>query len=191
MQSDAVRSSDEELIVAAKAGDTAAFSELVRRHQHEVFTLAYRLVGDRDQAADVSQEAFVRAWRHLEKFRGDAKFSTWLHRITVNAAWSYRRKAKRHEAANLDDFVVSLPEVRSIEPDRAAESATMRPRLLQALNGLSPSVRSVVVLRDIYDWSHAQIAEHLDISVTATKVRLHRGHKQLKARLWDEYGSDG
>ena len=190
MQPDAVRDSEEELITAAQSGDQSAFSELVRRHQHEVFTLALRLVGSRDQAADVSQEAFVRAWRHLEKFRGESKFSTWLHRITVNAAWSYRRKTKRHAIASLDELANAQPDLVSIGPARAAESAAMRPRLLKALDTLSPSVRAVVVLRDIYDWSHGQIAEHLEISVTAAKVRLHRGHKQLKTQLWDEYGED-
>jgi len=88
-------SGPEDLIEMAKLGDRDAFGELVAQHQHEVFTLAVRLMRDRDLAADVSQDAFIRAWRAMPKFRGDAKFSTWMHRITVNTAWTHRSKQKR------------------------------------------------------------------------------------------------
>ena len=99
MYADEVQRSDEELVLLAREGDRAAFSALVRRHQNEVYTLAVRLVADRELAADVAQEAFVRAWRALPKFRGEARFSTWMHRITVNTAWTLRSRAKRRRAA--------------------------------------------------------------------------------------------
>ena len=183
----AVRLSDEALVESAQTGDRAAFSELVRRHQDEVFTLAVRLVGDRDTAADVSQEALIRAWRALPKFRGDAKFSTWLHRIVVNTAWSVRRSQRRHIAASLGE-VKEEPVVGGLQPADLATIAADRHRLVAALHALSPPVRAVVVLKDVYDWPHAEIAQHLGISTTAAKVRLHRGRKRLHDLLWKDFG---
>jgi RNA polymerase sigma-70 factor (ECF subfamily) len=171
-----------DLVERARNGDREAFGELVRLHQHEVYTLAVRLVRDRDQALDVSQDAFVRAWRAMPNFRGDAKFSTWLHRITVNTAWTHRAKRNRVRIDPLDDLHVE-PVSPSIDPIRAGESASASPQIEKALLSLTDSVRSVVVLKDVYDWTHAEIAQHLDISVTAAKVRLHRGRKDLRLAL--------
>jgi RNA polymerase sigma-70 factor (ECF subfamily) len=170
------------LIERARRGDRDAFGELVGIHQQEVYTLAVRLVRDRDDAADIAQDAFIRAWRAMPKFRGDAKFSTWLHRITVNTAWTYRTKKNRVRLDPLDSLVAD-PQATTLDPVRAGESASIGPKIEAALGRLPYSIRSVVVLKDIYDWSHAEIAEHLDISVTAAKVRLHRGRKELRARL--------
>jgi RNA polymerase sigma-70 factor (ECF subfamily) len=170
------------LVDRARHGDRDAFGELVAIHQRDVYTLAVRLVRDRDQAFDVAQDAFIRAWQAMPKFRGDAKFSTWLHRITVNTAWTHRTKQNRVRIDPLDSLVVE-PQATTLDPVRAGESVSIGPRIEAALSRLSYSIRSVVVLKDIYDWSHAEIAEHLDISVTAAKVRLHRGRKELRARL--------
>lgn len=176
-----------DLVERARLGDRDAFGELVRIHQHEVYTLAVRLVRDRDLASDVTQDTFIRAWRAMPKFRGDAKFSTWLHRITVNTAWTSRTKRNRVRLDPLDTLRYE-PASDAVDPIRAAESASMGPSIESALGGLSTSVRTVVVLKDIYDWSHAEIADHLDISVTAAKVRLHRGRKELRHALhaWTE-----
>lgn len=172
----------DDLVERARAGDRDAFGELVRIHQHEVYTLAVRLVHDRDLAADVTQDAFVRAWRAMPKFRGDAKFSTWLHRITVNTAWTHRTRRNRVRLDPLESLAAE-PESTSLDPIRAGESAILAPTIADALASLSSSVRAVVVLKDIYDWSHAEIADHLDITVTAAKVRLHRGRKELRESL--------
>ena len=177
------RYEESELVERASRGDQAAFTELVRTHQHEVYTLAVRMVADRELAYDVSQEAFVRAWRAIERFRGDAKFSTWMHRITVNTAFTHRDRRKRTQTDSLDDFYRE-PESASLTPERGGESAAMRGPLQDALNELPESLRSVVVLKDVYEWSHTEIAEHLDISVTAAKVRLHRARKSLRLTLW-------
>ncbi|MFO7700574.1 MAG: sigma-70 family RNA polymerase sigma factor [Acidimicrobiia bacterium] len=172
----------DDLVERARAGDRDAFGELVRIHQHEVYTLAVRLVHDRDLAADVTQDAFVRAWRAMPKFRGDAKFSTWLHRITVNTAWTHRTRRNRVRLDPLESLAAE-PESTFLDPIRAGESAILAPTIAEALASLSSSVRAVVVLKDIYDWSHAEIADHLDITVTAAKVRLHRGRKELRESL--------
>jgi RNA polymerase sigma-70 factor (ECF subfamily) len=167
----------------AGRGDQAAFTELVRAHQHEVYTLAVRMVADRELAHDVAQESFVRAWRAIERFRGDAKFSTWMFRITVNTAFTHRDRRKRTQVDSLDD-VYREPESLLLSPERGGESAAMRRPLEEALTALPESLRAVVVLKDVYEWSHTEIAEHLDISVTAAKVRLHRGRKSLRITLW-------
>lgn len=184
-----VRSNEEALVDRARNGDRTAFSELVRMHQDGVFTLATRLVGDRELAADVSQEALIRAWRALPKFRGDSKFSTWLHRIVVNAAWTMRSAQKRHASSPLSEMNHE-PRASDAGPLDLATSAALRPRLLEALRKLSPPIRAVVVLKDIYDWPHRQIGDHLGITTTAAKVRLHRGRKQLHDMLWDELGGN-
>ena len=171
-----------DLVDRARHGDRDAFGELVRIHQHEVYTLAVRLVRDPDQASDVAQDSFVRAWRAMPNFRGDAKFSTWMHRITVNTAWTHRSKRGRVRLDPIDDLH-NPPESDAIDPVRAGESASAAPLISDALLELSDSVRAVVVLKDVYDWSHVEIAEHLDISVTAAKVRLHRGRKELRTKL--------
>jgi len=118
----------------------------------------------------------------MPKFRGDAKFSTWMHRITVNTAWTHRSKRSRVRADPLDDMHFE-PESDTLDPVRAGESVSASPAISRALLDLSESVRAVVVLKDIYEWSHNEIAEHLDISVTAAKVRLHRGRKELRSKL--------
>ncbi|MDJ0792554.1 MAG: RNA polymerase sigma factor [Acidimicrobiia bacterium] len=178
-----------DLVDQARSGDRDAFGELVRIHQHEVYTLAVRLVRDRDLASDVTQDTFVRAWRAMPKFRGDAKFTTWLHRITVNTAWTHRSRANKVRLDPIETLPVD-PMSDGIDPARAGESASAARPIEEALGSLSSSVRSVVVLKDVYDWSHAEIADYLDISVTAAKVRLHRGRKQLRLKLreWKDGG---
>lgn len=184
MRSYEVRRLEEvDLVTGARAGDAEAFAALVRSHQNEVFTLALRLVHDRDLAADVAQEAFVRAWRAIPRFRAEARFSTWMHRITVNTALSHVAGRKRRHAEPLD-ALFSEPESDGLSPERAGVVADVRPHLDAALGQLSGSLRAVVILKDVYDWSHVEIAEYLGISVTAAKVRLHRGRKALRDMLW-------
>ena len=178
-----------DLVDRARHGDRDAFGELVRIHQHEVYTLAVRLVRDPDQASDVAQDAFVRAWRAMPNFRGDARFSTWMHRITVNTAWTHRAKRNRVRLDPLERLN-NEPESNALDPVRAGESASAAPLISTALLELSESIRAVVVLKDVYDWSHSDIADHLDISVTAAKVRLHRGRKELRAKLGNLRGGN-
>jgi RNA polymerase sigma-70 factor (ECF subfamily) len=174
------------LVEAAGEGDRSAFGELAAHFQHEVYTLAVRLVSDRTLAADVAQEALVRAWRGLSCFRGDAAFSTWLHRITVNTAWSQLNRVKRHRSQPLEE-ASGAPDLRpENDPQLAGEAALVRDRIGQALRQLPAAQRSVIVLKDIYGWSHKEIAEQLSITVTASKVRLHRGHQRLREILGGE-----
>lgn len=174
---------ERELVARAQAGDRAAFAALVRAHQDEVYTLARRLVGDPHLAADVAQEALIRAWRALPNFRGDAKLSTWLYRITVNTAWTHKNRAARHRATPLDDFSEVADRLDPNLPELAGETLELRGRLRQALDRLPDSQREVVVMKDVYGWSHAEIAEAMGVSVTAAKVRLHRARARLARDL--------
>lgn len=184
MKPQRVESDDmEELVARARAGSGEAFEKLVEAHQHEVFGLALRLVVDRELAADVSQEAFIRAWRALPNFRGDAAFSTWLHRITVNVAWTLKQRKTRHAALPIEESPEPADLRRGSDPEHSIQNAELREKLAAALDELPLAQRSVVVLKDVYGWTHNEVAESLGITVTAAKVRLHRGHLKLREHL--------
>jgi len=151
----------------------------VRAHQNEVYTLARRLVGDPHLASDVTQESLIRAWRALPSFRGDAQLSTWLHRITVNTAWTQKKRAKRHSGPSVDELAELPAPLGPDHPEVAGEILELRGRLRLALDRLPEGQRQVVIMKDVYGWSHAEIAETMDISVTAAKVRLHRARARL------------
>ena len=182
-QSQVERDREQALVARAQEGDRAAFAALVREHQDEVYTLARRLVGDPHLAADVAQETLIRAWRALPKFRGDAKLSTWLHRITVNTAWTHKQRARRHQGASIEDHLELAAPIDSAHPEFAGEVLELRGRLRLALDRLPEGQREVVVMKDVYGWSHAEIAEAMGISVTAAKVRLHRARARLARDL--------
>lgn len=177
------RGTEGELIDRARRGDRAAFAALVRAHQDEVYTLARRLVGDPHLAADVAQETLIRAWRALPRFRGEAQLSTWLYRITVNTSWTHQKRARRHAAPSIDELHDLAAPADSSHPVFAGENLELRDRLRSALGRLSAGQRQVVVLKDIYGWSHAEISAALGISETAAKVRLHRARARLARDL--------
>jgi RNA polymerase sigma-70 factor (ECF subfamily) len=173
-----------ELVAAAKHGDREAFDELVRVTYADTYTLAYRLTGNEEDARDVVQEAYLRAFRGLRRFRGDAQFSTWMYRITANCAATQLGKRARHRHDELDEAT----SVADVHPDRdpqlRADADDLRGRLRVALDELPPGLRAVVVLRDVYDLPHEAIAAELGISESAAKVRLHRARNRLRDRLF-------
>lgn len=178
---------DSELVALARQGDRAAFAGLLERHGREVYHLAFRLTHDHELASDVAQETWIRAWRGLSAFRGDASFSTWLYRIAVNTASTARRRQARHQQTALAD--VTEPEDRSNpQPEGRVDQLELRNRLGRALSQLPPGLRTVVVMKDVYGWSHSEISTALDISITAAKVRLHRAHQRLQRHLHEEPG---
>jgi RNA polymerase sigma-70 factor, ECF subfamily len=170
------------LVSAARSGDRAAFDELVRATSAETYTLALRLVGDEEDARDVVQETYLRAYRGLGRFRGEAQFSTWLYRITANCAATHLGRRRRHRHDELADHdAVDLDPAH--DPEERADAAALRDRLTGALAELPPRLRAVVVLRDIYDLPHDAIAAELGISTSAAKVRLHRARRRLREQL--------
>jgi RNA polymerase sigma-70 factor, ECF subfamily len=172
------------VVAAAKAGDRAAFDELVRVTYRDTLQLAIRLAGDEQDARDIVQEAYLRAYRGLRRFRGESRFRTWLFRITVNCASTHRATSRRHRHDRLTSEHVGLVAGGRIDPEARADTLSLRADLEAALAGLAPKLRAVVVLRDIYDLSHEAIAAELGISQAAAKVRLHRARQQLREKLF-------
>jgi RNA polymerase sigma-70 factor (ECF subfamily) len=179
------------LVAAARDGDRSAFDQLVRLTAADTYGLAHRLVGNEEDARDVVQEAYLRAFRGIAQFRGDARFSTWLHRITANCASSHLGRRARHRHAPLDDEHGLVDDHPGSSPELVAEAGRLRDRLTAELADLPPRLRAVVVLRDVYDLPHEAIAAELGISVTAAKVRLHRARKHLRERLFPLPGEEG
>ena len=175
--------SNSELVRKSQLGDKAAFEQLVIRHQDLVFSLAYKLTGNREMANDVAQEAFIRAWKAIEKFRGDSTFSTWIYRITVNTAWTLRKKAKKHNTLNIDDTYEPIVIDEKKDPELVAINSDLSSVLINALYKIPIDQRIIVELKNIEGRSHKEIADYLDISVTAAKVRLHRAHQKLRQIL--------
>ncbi len=175
-----------EVVAAARGGDREAFDELVRRTHAGTYTLALRLTANEEDARDVTQEAYLRAYRGLKNYRGDAQFTTWLYRITANCASTFLTTRSRHRHDELDDGT----DLADVHPDADIElragTADLRDRLNAAIAQLPPRLRAVVVLRDVYDLPHEAIAAELGITVSAAKVRLHRARHKLRAELFPE-----
>ncbi len=181
------------LLDRAQAGDLAAFDELVRRHQREVFAVALRMLGDRDEAEDVAQDAFVRAYQALGSFRREAKVSTWLVSITINLCRNRRRwwaRRRRVIVASVDDPIETPEGSLAHEvadpaptPATAAQRQEQSERLMTLLQKLDASSRAVIILRDVQGDSYEEIAEALHLRVGTVKSRLSRARLQLRAML--------
>ena len=178
------------LVEAARDGDRSAFEELFRLTSADTYTLAFRLMGNEDDARDVAQEAYLRAYRGIAKFRGDARFTTWMYRITANCAASHLERRRRHHHEELaHDAPLPDPSTER-DPQARADASAVRDQLTVALQELPPRLRAVIVLRDIYDLPHEAIATELGISETAAKVRLHRARARLRERLYPLPGEE-
>jgi RNA polymerase sigma-70 factor, ECF subfamily len=175
------------LVDRCKRGDEAAWAELVEATYRDVYTLCLRILGDPDDAAEATQDAYLKAWRGLKGFRGDAMFQTWLYRVASNAAISKHRSRKRrraHEAGIDDEALSELPSAGSVEA--AAGAKVEVAELEKALQRLPGHYREAVVLRDVYGLSIDEIAKQLKVSNTAAKVRVHRGRKRLKDMMFPD-----
>jgi RNA polymerase sigma-70 factor (ECF subfamily) len=176
------------LVEGARKGDGASLAELVRLTWPATYRLAQRLTGDDQHALDVAQEAYLRALRALPRFRGEARFSTWMYRVTANCASDHMARVHRSRHEKLDtegeggpgDLVDQRPEH---DPEAWASSRDERAQLAAALMRLPWKLRQVVVLRDVYDLPHREIAERLGTSEAAAKVRLQRARKRLREDL--------
>ncbi len=173
----------DELVEAARGGDRPAFDELVRRTHQETFTLALRLLSDPDDARDVTQETYLRAYRSLDGFRGDANFRTWLYRITANCSSTHLRRRFRHRHEMLTEEMWAPDEDVRHDPEARGDAGGLRDELARSIGGLPPRLRAAVVLHDVYGLSHAEIATELSITESAAKVRLHRARRRLREEL--------
>lgn len=169
----------ENLVNLAKTGDLGAFDALVSLHQDRVHALAYRILGNAEDAADVQQETFLLAWRNLSKFRREAQFSTWLHRITVNLCLS-RKRRKSFVSEPLEEQTM-----RSYEPGPVAclERTETIMTVRKVLNGMPAHYRTLIVLRDMEERSYDEIAGILDCSIESVRARLHNARKLLREKM--------
>ena len=186
---------DEELVRYAQAGDSRAFDELVRRYRDKVYRLAYKILRHEDDAAEALQDAFLSAYRGLEKFKVESTFSTWLYRIATNASlMKYRKRRDHHvsleqsQSADEDAEALQLPDW-SRQPLNELLDAETREVMEQGMQRLPEELRTVFVLRDIEEMSNAEVAEILGLTVAAVKSRLHRARIALRDRL-NRYFSD-
>jgi RNA polymerase sigma-70 factor (ECF subfamily) len=175
------------LVQAAKKGDLEAFSELVRRYDRNVFRIAQHITHNEEDAQDVVQDAFLKAYQNLEQFQGNSKFYTWLVRIAVNEALM---RLRNDRTVSLDEDVEtedgSIPrEVAdwSPNPEQLYGTSELGDILKKTIQGLSPGFRTVFVLRDVEGLSTEETAEMLNLSVPAVKSRLLRARLQLRERL--------
>jgi len=180
--------SDEELIVRVLAGDQDAYTVLVERHSDLVYAIVSRIVLNEADADDVAQEAFVRAYHALPRFRGDSKFSSWLYRIAVNRSLTHLKRKKRRAAA-LDPTTGARAEVEaSLEasregPDEAVLREERRAMVRKAVSGLPPRYRAVVTLFYLEERNYKEVAEILGIPMGTLKKHLHRARALLRDAL--------
>lgn len=169
------------LIARARSGDSAAFGELVEQYRDSVYRLAYRMCGNAHDADEAAQEAFVAAWRGLPNFRGDAKFSTWLYRLTTNASIDLMRRENRHRAVAEDE----MPEIedRADSPQQQVERTEQQEAVQQALASLSEDYREILLLRYMQELDYTEIAEVLRLPAGTVKSRLNRAKAALKSAL--------
>jgi RNA polymerase sigma-70 factor (ECF subfamily) len=165
-----------------RAGDAPAFEELVMTYQHRVFGVALRMLGNRAEAEEVAQEAFVRAHRALGEFRGDAKLSTWLYAITSRLCLNRLASAERRLVRQGEDVLLRLSDA-GPRPDAALERRELETALGRAIAELPEDRRIVVVLRDLEGLSYEEIAEVLELELGTVRSRLHRARADLKEKL--------
>jgi len=179
-----------ELVRRAREGDASAFGSLIRPYEARIFRLAMSITQNREDAEDVLQEAFLKAYEHLEQFQGNSKFYTWIVRIAVNQALMKLRKRKSDRAVSLDEQIDTGEDtvVREIaawdpDPEQQYSQEELHKILNEAVLGLTPIYRTVFTLRDIDGLSTEETAEALDLSVPAVKSRLLRARLQLRDKL--------
>ncbi|MBD3672389.1 MAG: sigma-70 family RNA polymerase sigma factor [Planctomycetaceae bacterium] len=178
---------DAELIEQCLSGQAAAFGQLVQRHQNRLFNSLYRMLGSREDADDVAQEAFVAAFQKLDTFRGDSQFYSWLFRIAYNTAISMKRKTKLKtvSADKLKETSGHEPDDNTPEhrPEHGIEVEETQAAVQQALNELSDEYREAIVLKEMEELSYEEIAELAEVPIGTIRSRLHRARAELREKL--------
>lgn len=187
---------DERLAVEAQQGNMKAFAVLVERHQGRVYRTLYQVVGDEQDAQDLTQEVFLKVYRALGGYRGDAAFTTWLHRLTLNLAFDWLRARRRRPLqVPLEPPAEEERSVREIPspgegPEEAALRNERRRRLQEAIQALPLDYREVVLLYHFHHLSYQQIADRLNAPVRTVETRLYRAKQLLRKALVNEDGGD-
>jgi RNA polymerase sigma-70 factor (ECF subfamily) len=168
---------DEDLVRRYLSGDRGAFAALVERHERRMYNLALRMTGREEDARDATQDAFLTALRKLSSFRGEAAFTTWMHRVTVNACYDLLRKRQRQPLLDLGDEDHARPEPPPA-PD-PADATSLSVDVQRALLEVPEHFRAVMILHDVHDLPQDEVASILEIPVGTVKSRLHRGRVAL------------
>lgn len=178
---------DEQLVELAVSENPEAFGEIVNRWERKIFALCYGMLGREDEAKDAAQEAFINAYRHLDKFRGDAKVSSWLHRIAVNQCLTRKRREKTRSETFLDEekneeerfFVAPANQT----PSHRFESNEKTRAVRQVINSLPEDLRQIVIMKEFEEMTFQEIAETLELPLSTVKSRLYTALKQMRMKL--------
>jgi RNA polymerase sigma-70 factor, ECF subfamily len=178
---------DEKLVELAVSRDSEAFGEIVRRWERKIFALCFGMLGREDEARDAAQETFIAAYRNISNFRGEAKVSSWLHRIAVNQCLTTKRRAKTRSEEFLDDEtgehdrVFVAPAHRS--PARATEQTERLNIVRQAVSSLPTDLRQVIVMKEFEEMTFQEISDTLELPLSTVKSRLYTALRQLRLKL--------
>ena len=180
---------EKDLIQRAKHGDHDAFGQLVLTHQNKVYTLCVHMVTNREEAEDLAQEAFLKAWRNLDSFQEESSFATWMHRLTTNVCLDHLRKQARRQnistAVSLDDEESGWtePADHTQDPQRRLEESERKRALERSLRELPDHYRQVLVMREVSGLSYQEIAQALELDLGTVKSRIARARNQLRKIL--------
>ncbi|MEI8234406.1 MAG: sigma-70 family RNA polymerase sigma factor [Verrucomicrobiota bacterium] len=188
-------SEDAQLVAQCQKGDCAAFDRLVTKYRNQVYATIYNLARNQDDAWDLAQETFLKAWRHIAHFRGQSKFSTWLHRIATNVTIDWVRRKQTASGVEFDD-TLGLPPIAAGSataphaappPRQRLEAGEIQDRIDAALQQLSPEHRAVILLREVEGASYEEIAEATGCTLGTVMSRLFYARKKLQTLLRDVY----
>ena len=185
---------EDQFLERLRRGEAAAFERLVAEHSGDIYALLYRMTSDAEEARDLTQETFLRAFQSINRFRGDANLKTWMYRIAVNQArnrWRWWRRRKRDVTVSLDatddrdkqPLVATLRNDCAVDPEQETLAHEREGQLREALLGLRQSYREAVILRDVEGFSYEEVAETLEISIGTVKSRISRGRLELRRKL--------
>jgi RNA polymerase sigma-70 factor (ECF subfamily) len=182
-----VSRSDEELVTRARGGDTDSFNQLILRWERPIYALAYRVIGREEDARDVCQDTFLRAYRSLAGFKGEAKFSSWLYRIALNLCRDWIRRQRRAPVSQLRDDVDALEAAASVEPSESIEDLVARRELSavveEAMALLPPEQRTALILKEYHGMTFQEIADLQGCPLSTVKTRLYQGLAVLRRHL--------
>jgi len=180
---------DTALVSASRKGDTKAFEELVARHRDKVYARAYSMLRNEEEAVDLSQEAWVKAWQRLEQFQGDSSFLTWITRITINLCLDQIRRNKRRRTESIEQLDEDLGGVErqmpvvTANPTEGLETSELRAKIDEALTKLSYEHRTVLVLHEFEDLEYKEIAKRMECSIGTVMSRLFYARRKMAALM--------
>lgn len=190
---------DKNLVKLAQNGDRHAFQTLMERHQRRIFNLCYGMVRNKADAADLVQDSFIKAYKSIERFRGNAKFYTWLYRISKNVCIDFLRKQNRRTMVDFDDEIrreepvdgdeTLLPTPLGINPAKVAGRKELLEQIEKALDTLSEDHREILILREIDGMAYKDIAETIDVSIGTVMSRLYHARKYMQDELSEYIGT--